>query len=157
MSRCAIFRSVAADTLTLACSMIELTQPCEGNCGDSSFHTGHLSESGLAQMSIWPAKFDSLPVTIEAMCWIGGASAATPVIDWVLSRGGTATWMEEHAVVDAETEEVKVIAEAITIRTLEGDMTASPEDWIIRGTEGEFYPCKPTVFERKYTPHKEII
>lgn len=38
------------------------------------------------------------------------------------------------------------------IRTLEGIMHAKPGDWIIRGTEGELYPCKPSVFERKYEP-----
>lgn len=36
------------------------------------------------------------------------------------------------------------------IITLEGTMTAQYGDWIIRGTEGELYPCKPSVFERKY-------
>lgn len=38
----------------------------------------------------------------------------------------------------------------ITIPTLEGDMVARHGDWIIRGTEGEYYPCKPEVFARKY-------
>lgn len=41
---------------------------------------------------------------------------------------------------------------AITIHTLEGDMTASPGDWIIRGVKGEFYPCKPDIFEETYVP-----
>jgi hypothetical protein len=36
------------------------------------------------------------------------------------------------------------------ITTLEGVMRANVGDWIIRGTEGELYPCKPSVFERKY-------
>lgn len=36
------------------------------------------------------------------------------------------------------------------IRTLEGDMEASEGDYIIKGLVGEFYPCKPDVFERKY-------
>jgi hypothetical protein len=36
------------------------------------------------------------------------------------------------------------------IDTLEGQMHASYGDWIIRGTENELYPCKPSVFERKY-------
>lgn len=36
------------------------------------------------------------------------------------------------------------------IKTLEGTMTANYGDWIICGTEGELYPCKPSVFERKY-------
>jgi hypothetical protein len=38
----------------------------------------------------------------------------------------------------------------LQIYTPEGVMTAAPGDWIIRGTEGELYPCKPSVFERKY-------
>jgi hypothetical protein len=38
----------------------------------------------------------------------------------------------------------------LVIRTLEGDMTAMPHDWIIKGVKGEFYPCKPHVFEATY-------
>ena len=36
------------------------------------------------------------------------------------------------------------------IQTLEGDMTASKDDWIIRGVKGELYPCKPDIFEASY-------
>jgi hypothetical protein len=36
------------------------------------------------------------------------------------------------------------------IRTLEGTMTALPDDWIIRGVQGEFYPCKPEIFAATY-------
>lgn len=36
------------------------------------------------------------------------------------------------------------------VKTLEGTMCCSPGDWVICGTEGELYPCKPSVFERKY-------
>lgn len=36
------------------------------------------------------------------------------------------------------------------IETLEGDMTATEGDYIIRGLRGEFYPCKPDVFHKKY-------
>jgi hypothetical protein len=36
------------------------------------------------------------------------------------------------------------------IHTLEGDMTVSVDDWIIRGVQGEFYPCKPDIFEATY-------
>lgn len=42
-----------------------------------------------------------------------------------------------------------------TIKTLEGDMTAAPGDYIIKGTRGEFYPCKPDVFARKYEAVEE--
>lgn len=38
----------------------------------------------------------------------------------------------------------------ITINTLEGDMKVSVGDYIIKGLRGEFYPCKPDVFEKKY-------
>lgn len=36
------------------------------------------------------------------------------------------------------------------IHTLEGDMTANIGDFIILGLRGEFYPCKPDVFHKKY-------
>ena len=39
---------------------------------------------------------------------------------------------------------------SILIHTLEGVMTASPGDYIIRGVHGEFYPCKPDIFEATY-------
>lgn len=38
----------------------------------------------------------------------------------------------------------------LIIGTLEGSMTASLGDWIIKGIAGEFYPCKPDIFERTY-------
>ncbi len=38
----------------------------------------------------------------------------------------------------------------LVIFTLEGNMCAQLGDWIIKGTEGEFYPCKDSVFKRKY-------
>ena len=38
----------------------------------------------------------------------------------------------------------------ISILTLEGNMRADPGDWIIRGIKGEFYPCKPDIFEATY-------
>lgn len=36
------------------------------------------------------------------------------------------------------------------IETLEGVMTAQVGDWIIKGVKGEFYPCKPDIFEATY-------
>lgn len=36
------------------------------------------------------------------------------------------------------------------IETLEGMMRASQDDFIIKGMEGEFYPCKPSIFHKKY-------
>lgn len=40
----------------------------------------------------------------------------------------------------------------VVISTREGDMVASPNDWIIKGVAGEFYPCKPDIFAATYEP-----
>lgn len=40
----------------------------------------------------------------------------------------------------------------ILLHTREGTMTAKPGDWMIRGTAGELYPCKPDIFEATYEP-----
>lgn len=37
-----------------------------------------------------------------------------------------------------------------TVETLEGDYTATEKDYIIKGVQGEFYPCKPDIFEASY-------
>ena len=38
------------------------------------------------------------------------------------------------------------------IHTLEGVMTVKEDDWIIKGVNGEFYPCKPDIFAKTYEP-----
>lgn len=48
----------------------------------------------------------------------------------------------------------------LKIDTLEGTMTASVGDYIIKGVQGEFYPCKPDIFEKTYEeaqPKQSII
>lgn len=80
------------------------------------------------------------PVEIEFMVWPGSAANATPIIDWVLSQGGTARYHDDD---DAHFEHLQ-------IDTLEGTMRASVGDVIIRGIKGEFYPCKPDVFRDTY-------
>lgn len=41
---------------------------------------------------------------------------------------------------------------SLIIETLEGEMTASLGDWIIKGVKGEIYPCKPDIFDATYEP-----
>lgn len=38
----------------------------------------------------------------------------------------------------------------LSVKTLEGAVWAEVDDWIIRGVEGEFYPCKPSIFATTY-------
>ena len=43
----------------------------------------------------------------------------------------------------------------LSIETLEGTMKANPFDYIIKGINGEFYPCKPGIFNKTYEPVEE--
>ena len=43
-----------------------------------------------------------------------------------------------------------LVGNKIVISTLEGAVTADVGDWIIKGVKGEFYPCKPDIFQMTY-------
>jgi len=68
------------------------------------------------------------------------------------------TWNEmcDHAdvgkLVDRKPEGITLAGGKIglNIPTLEGLMQANEGDWIIKGVEGELYPCKPDIFEKTY-------
>lgn len=89
-------------------------------------------------------KYRKKPVVIDAQCWLGTADTATPIIDWILEEGGTARY------VDYPHENRALATARINIDTLEGMIAASPGDWIIKGVQGEFYPCKPDIFDATY-------
>lgn len=93
-------------------------------------------------------KFRKKPVEIEARQWDGTGEAAIPIIDWILSNGGSATYecsnRERCVQLNGDTPHF------IAIRTLEGTMRATLSDWIICGVQGEFYPCKPDIFAATY-------
>jgi hypothetical protein len=44
------------------------------------------------------------------------------------------------------------LPDILVVRTLEGTMMVDWGDWIIRGTAGELYPCKPQIFDAIYDP-----
>ena len=84
-------------------------------------------------------KFIKKKVVIEAVHWNGNEVSETP--DWIL---------------EALNNEVLVhFGDKVQVRTLEGVMTASPGDYIIRGVDGELYPCKPDIFEKTYEKVEE--
>lgn len=83
-------------------------------------------------------KFRKKPVVIEAFQFKGGLS-----YDLMLKH-----WGEEFGEVSSC--DVSRPIEVLTIRTLEGNMQANRNDWIIKGVKGEFYPCKPEIFESTY-------
>ena len=97
-------------------------------------------------------KYRKKPVVIEARQWDGTAEGATPIIDWVLTGSSVARYFEEREELRAGNGEVAQRAEPtrILIQTLEGAVHASPGDYVIKGVQGEFYPCKPDIFQATY-------
>lgn len=89
-------------------------------------------------MTNFPKTFKKNPVEIEALRFEAGNGLA--VAEWC---GGV------YLEVDDVSEPMGV-KRSVQIPTLEGTMTASVGDWVIRGVKGEFYPCKPDVFEQTY-------
>ena len=75
-------------------------------------------------------KFRKKPVVIEAIQWNGNN------VDEIIKFTDAKSYMTTVG--------------HMSIRTLEGNMIASPGDWIIKGVQGEFYPCKPDIFEATY-------
>jgi hypothetical protein len=61
-------------------------------------------------------------------------------------KGRTSQHDQEHYHITKQIQHDKII-----IDTLEGQMTASIGDYIIRGINGELYPCKPDIFEKSYS------
>jgi hypothetical protein len=91
------------------------------------------------------------PIPVEFMRWDGGPAAATRVIDWILENGGTARYHEEEPHDLYRGTKFETLEPAhIAIDTLEGTMRAVADDVIIRGVQGELYPCKPDIFAETY-------
>lgn len=81
-------------------------------------------------------KYRKKPVVIEAVRFDGQ------------DRDTIIRFVGEAAMVVGRTREVH-------IKTPEGSMHVSPGDWVIRGVKGEYYPCKPDIFEATYEPVSE--
>jgi len=93
-------------------------------------------------MSDLPRKFRKKPVVIEAMQFETNNEVGSPNMDAIVNwanqgKDAVTAW---HNGTD------------IFIPTLEGEMRATVGDWIIRGVQGEFYPCKPDIFDATYEP-----
>jgi len=104
------------------------------------------------------SKFRKKPVEIEAMQVPAQATPAEAiaVYQWVESHIGSvpAPGYEED-VHDYEGVTIDPADGLMVIRTLEGDMKVSLGDWVIRGVQGEFYPCKPEIFAATYEQVEE--
>jgi len=79
-------------------------------------------------------KYRKLPVVIEAVQFLNNSNEIDDFVGETLFKNMNGT---------NEVEE-------IIIPTLEGELYAAKGDFIIKGIKGEFYPCKPDIFEKTY-------
>ena len=80
------------------------------------------------------SRYRKKPVVIEAVQWTGRN------IEEVFALTGVSEITEGF------------VDDYLEIETLEGIMRAIKFDWIIKGVNGEIYPCKPDIFEKTYEP-----
>ena len=78
-----------------------------------------------------PMKYKKKPVIIEAVQWTG--RNIKEIEHFTRGYAHYNLWLD-----------------TFEIKTLEGTMIANVNDYIIKGVKGEFYPCKPYVFEQTY-------
>lgn len=81
-----------------------------------------------------PARFRKKPVEIVAMRWMGSEESWSSITRWV----------------GPDVRAISCAGRQLAIETLEGRMVANPGDWVIRGIKGEYYPCKPDIFDATY-------
>lgn len=85
-------------------------------------------------------QFQKKPVVIQAVQVTGTPDNTRELIDW--AKGSTTPiFLDDRP----------HYGKCISVNTTEGALWADKGDWIIKGVKGEFYPCKPDVFEATYT------
>jgi hypothetical protein len=89
-------------------------------------------------------KYRKKPVVIEAVQWNGNDhremyNFLTGDVDGYIQPSGSNFYIDHNKVKGG-----------LIIKTLEGEHIASIGDYIIKGVNGEFYPCKPDIFEKTY-------
>lgn len=91
-------------------------------------------------------KFRKKPVVIDAVQWLSHDRK---------SMGECISFLQEHGC----NQENRITLRSFEIRTLENNKNnwheATSGDWLIRGVAGEFYFCKPDIFEQTYERMEE--
>lgn len=98
-------------------------------------------------MNVNAFKFRKKPVVIEAYQWKESDALN-------LGRNGWPQWLVDAVHCDENWDSIVTpsFEGYATIKTPEGEMRADIGDWIIRGINGELYPCKPDIFAATYEP-----
>ena len=82
-------------------------------------------------------KYRKIPVVIEAIQWKGDNLEEIYKLEDSRQITHVKTWDSS-------------LNDSLVIHTLEGDMRVKLMDYIIKGVQGELYPCKPDIFEQTY-------
>jgi len=90
-------------------------------------------------------KYRKKPVVIEAIKWNG--ANWNEICDFITLEDMHGRYEDGY---EGSNEHMQVV-----IPTLEGDMIANIGDYIIKGVNGEFYPCKPDIFHKTYEKIEE--
>jgi len=96
-------------------------------------------------------KYRKKRVVIDAIQATGTPESNREIIDW--TRGSkTPAYMDKRPPVATlnDFSNPEPDRPCLSISTLEGTMWVDDGDWIIKGVQGEFYPCKPDIFEATY-------
>lgn len=99
-------------------------------------------------------KYIKKPIVIEAVQWKGTPNGDYKSVIETYNfltgeniKGGSEAKQEgKNFRIDYD----KTNTPILIIKTLEGEMKADINDWIIKGINNEFYPCKPDIFEKTY-------
>jgi hypothetical protein len=87
-------------------------------------------------------RYRKKPVEIEAILNTG---TWRPIIDWLDTIGAGAVPFGHRPAITRNEDDG-----SLNIETLEGTMRADVGDFVICGVQGEFYPCKPDIFDATY-------
>ena len=94
------------------------------------------------------------PIVIVAIQFLTGDEgvSATEIMDWMSINGGKSHHYPYAPAIKANNGEYVQfeVDEHMVISTHEGIMRANANDWVIKGVNGEFYPCKPDIFDKTY-------
>lgn len=93
----------------------------------------------MVEPTLWREK----SATVEAMQWDGSYDSQMAIVNWAWKSTGykyvpISGWHGDDYYLE--------------IVTPHGEMEADKDDWIVRHTDGSFYPCSPTLFNMIYEP-----
>ena len=91
-------------------------------------------------------KYRKKPIVIEALRWYG--INQREMFDFLTNYEKTNEYMTNYD--DNFYIDHTKVSGGLVIKTLEGEHIANIGDYIIKGVKGEFYPCKPDIFEETY-------